>query len=71
MIKDRQHGFRPQKDTKKAIAVTYETIANALANKQQVYLVLLRDVARRLTKYAQRPKPQTDPSQRSNYYGKI
>ncbi len=35
VIKDRQHGFRKNKGTHTAIATTYETIANALANKQK------------------------------------
>ncbi len=43
VLKDRQHGFRPQKGTTTAIATTYETISNALNNKQQVTLIL-RDV---------------------------
>ncbi len=44
-IKDRQHGFRSHKGATTAIAIIYKTIANALANKQQVYVVL-RDVAK-------------------------
>ncbi len=39
-IHDRQHGFRPQKGNTTALTVTHETIANALANKHQVYVVL-------------------------------
>ena len=49
MLKDRQHGFRPQKGTNTAIAVTYETISNALSNKEQV-TVVLRDVAKAFDK---------------------
>ncbi len=49
VIKDRQHGFRKNKGTHTATATTYETIANALANKQQVYVVL-RDVAKAFDK---------------------
>ncbi len=48
-IKDRQHGFRPNKGTSTAIATTYETIANALADKYQV-TVVLRDVAKAFDK---------------------
>ncbi len=48
-IKDRQHGFRPNKGTSTAIATTYETIANALADKLQV-TVVLRDVAKAFDK---------------------
>ncbi len=44
-MKDRQHGFRSHKDTTTAITIIYEIIANALANKQQVHVVL-RDVAK-------------------------
>ena len=49
IIKDRQHGFRPQKGTSTAITIIHETIANALANKRQVYVVL-RDVAKAFDK---------------------
>ncbi len=49
IIKDRQHGFRSHKETHTAIATTYETIANALASKEQVYVVL-RDVAKAFDK---------------------
>ena len=49
ILKDRQHGFRPYKGTHTAITTTYETIANALAGKQQVYVVL-RDVAKAFDK---------------------
>lgn len=49
VIKDRQHGFRPHKGTNTAITILYETIANALASKQQVYVVL-RDVAKAFDK---------------------
>lgn len=49
IIKDRQHGFRPQKGTTTAITIIYETIANALANKHRV-LVVLRDVAKAFDK---------------------
>ncbi len=48
-IKDRQHRFRSYKGTHTAIATTYETIANALANKEQVYVVL-RHVAKAFDK---------------------
>lgn len=44
IIKDRQHGFRPQKWT-----IIHETIANSLANKNQVYVVL-RDVSKAFDK---------------------
>ncbi len=40
VIKDRQHGFRPNKGTSTVIATTYETIANALADRHQVTVVL-------------------------------
>ncbi len=43
IFNERQHGFRTYKGTRTAITTTYETIANALAEKKQVYLVL-RDV---------------------------
>lgn len=49
VIKDRQHGFRPLKGTTTAITVNYETIANALAEKQQT-VVVLRDVAKAFDK---------------------
>ncbi len=49
IIHDRQHGFRPKKGTNTAIGITYETIANALAEKNQVCLVL-RDVAKAFDK---------------------
>ncbi len=49
IIKDRQHGFRSHKGTHTAIITTYETIANALVNKEQVYVVL-RDVAKAFDK---------------------
>ena len=49
IIKERQHGFRTYKGTHTAITTTYETIANALAEKKQVYLVL-RDVAKAFDK---------------------
>ncbi len=49
ILKDRQYGFRKSKGTTTAIATTYEMIANALAGKQQVYVVL-RDVARAFDK---------------------
>lgn len=49
IIHKRQHGFRPKKGTNTAIAVTYETIANALAEKKQVVLTL-RDVAKAFDK---------------------
>ncbi len=44
IIKERQYGFRTYKSTQTAIMTTYDTIANALAEKKQVYVVL-RDVA--------------------------
>ncbi len=44
VLKERQHGFRPYKGTSTAITTTYETIASAIADKKQVYMVL-RDVA--------------------------
>ncbi len=49
ILKKRQHGFRPYKGTHTAITITYETIANALADKKQVYMVL-RDVAKAFDK---------------------
>ncbi len=49
IIEDRQHGFRPNKGTTTAIALTYETIANALSEKHQI-LVVLRDVAKAFDK---------------------
>ena len=49
IIKERQHGFRPKKGTTTAIAITHETIANALADKNQVFVVL-RDVAKAFDK---------------------
>lgn len=49
IIKDRQHGFRPQRGTTTAIAVIYETIANALAERKQIY-VILRDVSKAFDK---------------------
>ncbi len=45
IINDRQHGFRPNRGTTTAIASTYEEIANSLAEKHQV-IVVLRDVAK-------------------------
>ncbi len=48
-IKDRQHGFRPLRGTTTAITITYETIANVLAEKQKIYLVL-RDGAKAFDK---------------------
>ncbi len=48
-IKDRQHGFRANKGTSTAIVTTYESIANALADKLQV-AVVLRDVAQAFDK---------------------
>ncbi len=49
VIKHRQYGFRPNRGTTTAIASTYETIANSLADSQQVMLVL-RDVAKAFDK---------------------
>ncbi len=49
VLKDRQYEFRKSKGTKTAIATTYEMIANALADKQEVYVVL-RDVAKAFDK---------------------
>ena len=49
IIKERQHGFRTYKSTHTAITTTCETIANALADKKQVYMVL-RDVAKAFDK---------------------
>ncbi len=49
VIKDRQYGFRSQKGTTTAIAIVYETISNALADKRQVYLIL-RDVIKAFDK---------------------
>ncbi len=43
--KERQHGFRQNKCATMAIATTYETIANALTDKQQA-IAVLRDVAK-------------------------
>ncbi len=48
-LKERQHGFRTYKGTSTAITTTYETIANALADKKQVYMVL-RDIAKAFDK---------------------
>ncbi len=48
-IHERQHGFRANKGTTSAIVTTYETIANALADKHQV-TVVLRDVAKAFDK---------------------
>ena len=49
ILKERQHGFRAYKGTHTAITSIYETIANALAEKKQVYMVL-RDVAKAFDK---------------------
>lgn len=49
VLKERQHGFRTYKGTHTAITTTYETIANALAEKKQVFVVL-RDVAKAFDK---------------------
>ena len=49
VIKDRQHGFRANRGTATAIATTYEKIANALADKNQV-IVVLRDVSKAFDK---------------------
>ncbi len=49
IINERQHGFRSYKGTHTAITTTYETIANALAEKKQVYMVL-RDVEKAFDK---------------------
>ncbi len=49
VIKDKQHGLRSQKGTTTAIAIVYEVIANAMADKRQVYLVLC-DVAKAFDK---------------------
>ncbi len=49
ILKERQHGFRTYKGTHTAITTIYETIANALAEKKQVYVVL-RDVAKAFDK---------------------
>ncbi len=49
IIKHRQHGFRPNRGTTTAIASTYETIANSLADSHQV-IVVLRDVAKAFDK---------------------
>ena len=48
-MKRNQHGFRTYKGTTTAITTTYETTANALADKKQVYMVL-RDVAKAFDK---------------------
>ncbi len=45
IIHNRQHGFKPKKGTNTAITVTYETIANAVAERKQVVLAL-RDVVK-------------------------
>lgn len=45
----RQYGFRPQKDTTKAIALIYETIAQSLSRREQCCLVL-RDVSKAFDK---------------------
>ncbi len=42
ILKERQHGFRTYKGTSTALTTTYEAIANALADKKQVYMVLKR-----------------------------
>ncbi len=44
IIQERQHGFITYKGTHTALTTTYETIADSLADKKQVY-VILRDVA--------------------------
>ena len=44
-----QHGFRPCRGTDTALAITTETIAHALASKNQCYIVL-RDVAKAFDK---------------------
>ncbi len=49
VLHERQHGFRAYKGTHTAITTAYETIANALANKNQTY-VILRDVAKAFDK---------------------
>ncbi len=49
IIKERQHGFRTYKGTHTAITTTSEFIANAFAEKRQVYMVL-RDVAKAFDK---------------------
>ena len=49
ILNERQHGFRTYKGTHTAITTTYETIANALAEKKQVYMVL-RDVEKAFDK---------------------
>ena len=49
IIKDRQHGFRPNKGTTTAIDITYEHIAYLLSDKNLV-LVVLRDVAKAFDK---------------------
>ncbi len=49
VLNERQHGFRTYKGTHTAITTIYETIANALAEKKQVYVVL-RDVAKAFDK---------------------
>lgn len=49
ILKERQHGFRAYKGTHTAITTTYESIANALADKKQVFIVL-RDVAKAFDK---------------------
>ncbi len=49
IIHERQHSFRPNKGTTIAITTTYETIANALAEKHQA-VVVLRDVAKAFDK---------------------
>ncbi len=48
IIKERQHGFRPNKGTTTAVTTTYEAIANALAEKQHVVVIL--DVAKAFDK---------------------
>ncbi len=49
IMDERQHGFRPNKGTKTAIASTYEKIANSISEKQQV-IVVLRDVKKAFDK---------------------
>ncbi len=49
ILTERQHGFRTYKSTRTGITTTFERIANALAEKKQVYIPL-RDVAKAFDK---------------------
>ncbi len=49
ILTERQHGFRTYKGTSTTITTAYETIANALTDKRQVYMVS-RDIAKAFDK---------------------